>query len=36
MVAGDELARCAAEAFMILRLRDSVLVDEMTVVSEVS
>ena len=35
MVAGDPSSRCAAEAFTVLRLRASVLVDEMTVVSEV-
>ena len=34
-VAGDESSLCAAEASMVLRLRASVLVDEMTVVSEV-
>ena len=35
MVTGDPSSRCAAEASMALRLRASVLVDEMTVVSEV-
>ena len=34
-VAGDESSLCAAEASMVLRLRALVLVDEMTVVSEV-
>ena len=35
IVAGDESSLCAAEASMALRLPASVLVDEMTVVSEV-
>ena len=35
MVAGDESSLVAAEAIVVLRLRASVLVDEMTVVSEV-
>ena len=35
IVAGDESALDAAEASMALRLRASVFVDEMTVVSEV-
>ena len=35
MVAGDESPLCAAEAIVVLRLRASVFVDEMTVVSEV-
>ena len=34
-VAGDESSLDAAEAIIVLRLRASVLVDEMTVVSEV-
>ena len=33
--AGDESSLCAAEAPIALRLRASVFVDEMTVVSEV-
>ena len=35
IVAGDESSLDAAEASMVLRLRASVFVDEMTVVSEV-
>ena len=35
IVAGDEPSQGAAEASMALMLRASVLVDEMTVVSEV-
>ena len=34
-VASDESSLCATEAFMVLRLRASVFVDEMTVVSGV-
>ena len=36
IVAGDESSLDAAEASMALRLRASILVDEMTVVSEVA
>ena len=35
IVAGDESSRSAAEAFVVLRLWVSVLIDEMTVESEV-
>ena len=35
IVAGDESSLCAAEASIVLRLRALILVDEMTVVSEV-
>ena len=35
IIAEGEPSRCAAEAFMVLRLQASVLINEMAVVSEV-